>query len=257
MRAVSSTKATVLRIHSFVVLVQFEACGDAEVSNMARQEQSSAFSRSFTLRKQPANRLDSQTTRGDYSCAMRMAVALAIGMWLAEAAALPQPPTSQPQESSSRPQPDTPPSPPDAPIPDQGAQTSPPSTSKAKKVANKLDPHCINVIFHTCWSSPQAPQPGHLSEEEQREQTATKDVEVGYFYLNEKNYRAAESRLQEATELKPDSAAAWVGLAQAQQNLGQNDAARRSYEQYLTLNPDGAGAEKARKALASLQQRER
>jgi Tfp pilus assembly protein PilF len=138
-------------------------------------------------------------------------------------------------------------------MPDQGSQTSPPPKSKAGKIASKLDPHCIDVIFHTCWSSPPASQPKHLSEDQQREQTAAKDVEVGYYYLNEKNYRAAQSRLQEATEFKPDSAAAWVGLAQAQQKLGETDAARASYEQYLKLNPDQAGADKAKKALASLQ----
>jgi len=109
------------------------------------------------------------------------------------------------------------------------------------------------VIFHTCWSSPPDTTPKHLSEQEQNEKTAASDVEVGYYYLNEKNYRAAESRLREATDLKPDSAAAWVGLAQAQQKLGENDAARKSYEQDLQLNPDPAGAEKARMALASLQ----
>jgi tetratricopeptide (TPR) repeat protein len=146
-----------------------------------------------------------------------------------------------------------PPSPPDAPVPDQGTQTSAPPQSKAKKVAGKFDPHCMNVIFHTCWSSPPETKPQHLSEEQQKEQTAAKDVEVGYYYLNEKNYRAAESRLQEATELKPDAAAAWVGLAQAQQKLGKNDDARSSYEQYLKLNPDPDAADKAKKALASLQ----
>lgn len=65
---------------------------------------------------------------------------------------------------------------------------------------------------------------------------------------------AAESRLQEATELQPNSAAAWVRLAQTQQELGKNDAARSSYEQYLELNPEQPGAEKAKKALAPLQQ---
>jgi hypothetical protein len=160
-----------------------------------------------------------------------------------------------PQESSSRAQPDAPPSPPDAPVPDQGTLTSAPPQSKAKKVASKFDPHCINVIFHTCWSSPPETKPKQLSEQEQRQQIAAKDVEVGYYYLNEKNYRAAESRLQEATELEPDTAAAWVGLAQAQQKLGKYDDARNSYEQYLKLNPDPASAEKAKKAIASLESR--
>jgi tetratricopeptide (TPR) repeat protein len=160
--------------------------------------------------------------------------------------------TASPQESTSLAQPDAPPSPPDAPIPDVGTQTSPPPPSKAKKVADKFDPRCMDVIFHVCWSSPAAPQGKVLTAEQKTAQQASEDIEVGYFYMNKKNYRAAESRLQEAAELKPDAAAAWVGLAQAQQKLGKNEAARQSYEEYLKLIPDGAGAEQAKKAMAEL-----
>ena len=157
------------------------------------------------------------------------------------------------QESSSRTQPDAAPTPPGAPAPDLGTQTSPPPQSNAKKVVNKLDPHCIDVIFHACWSSPATPPGKVLTEEEKKAKQAAEDIEVGYFYMNKKNFLAAESRLQEASELKPDAPAAWVGLAQAQQKLGKDDAARQSYEEYLKLNPDGAGAEQAKKAMASLQ----
>jgi len=158
---------------------------------------------------------------------------------------------ASPQESSSRVVPDVP-TPPDAPPPDLGSQTRPPPKSKAKKLANKLDPHCIDVIFHSCWSSPAASPGKVLSEEELKSQQEAKDIEVGYFYLNEKNYVAAESRLKEAVEFKPDAAAAWVGLAQAQQELHKDDAARKSYEAYLKLKPDGPDAEKVKKALAEL-----
>ncbi len=157
-----------------------------------------------------------------------------------------------PQESSSRAAPDVP-TPPDAPAPDLGQQSSPPPKSKAKKLASKLDPHCIDVIFHSCWSAPAAGPAKTLTEEEQKAQLAAKDIDVGYYYLNEKNYVAAESRLKEAVELNPDAAAAWVGLAQAQQKLRKDEAARQSYEAYLKLNPDGPDADKVKKALAQLQ----
>lgn len=158
----------------------------------------------------------------------------------------------QGQESSSRTQPAGVPTPPDAPSPDLGSQTSPPPKSKAKKVADKFDPHCINVIFHACWSSPAAPQGKQLTEEEKQAQQAAKDIDVGYYYLNEKNYIAAESRLKEAVELKRDAAAAYIGLGQAQQKLGKNSDARQSYEAYLRIAPDGPEAEKVKKALAEL-----
>jgi tetratricopeptide (TPR) repeat protein len=180
---------------------------------------------------------------------------LAIGVMicLVGIPSLAQSPTSPPpQESSSHERPDAPPSPPDAPIPDAGTQTSPPSKSKAKKVVNKFDPHCMDVIFHVCWSSPAAPQGKVVTEEQKKAQQAAEDIEVGYFYMNKSNFVAAESRLKEAVELKPDAAAAWVGLAQTQQKLGKNDDARRSYEEYLKLNPDSADADKVKKALAEL-----
>jgi len=154
------------------------------------------------------------------------------------------------QESSSR-QPDVP-TPPDAPTPDLGSQTNQPSKSKARKIANKLDPHCIDVIFHSCWSSPSAQPTKTLTEEEQKAQQAAKDIDVGYFYLNEKNYIAAESRLKEATELKPDIAAGYIGLGQAQQKLGKTAEARKSYEAYLLLSPEGKDADKVKKVLAEL-----
>jgi len=88
-----------------------------------------------------------------------------------------------------------------------------------------------------------------MSDEEQ--QTA-KDIEVGYYYLREKNYVAAESRLREAVEIKPDSSDALIGLAQAQQKLGKDDEARLNYKAYLTLQPDGPDAEKVKRALTQL-----
>ena len=152
-------------------------------------------------------------------------------------------------QSTSRPQPDAPPSPPDVPTPNQGTLTTPPAKSGTKRTINKLDPHCIDAIFHTCWSSPAATPQKPMSDEEQ--QTA-KDIEVGYYYLREKNYVAAESRLREAVEIKPDSSDALIGLAQAQQKLGKDDEARLNYKAYLKLQPDGPDAEKVKRALTQL-----
>ncbi|MGC2108862.1 MAG: tetratricopeptide repeat protein [Candidatus Korobacteraceae bacterium] len=149
-------------------------------------------------------------------------------------------------ESTSRPQP---PTPPDAPTPDQGTTPTPPPKSSAKRTLNKLDPHCIDAIFHTCWSAPAATPEQPIPDDEKQ---AAKDIDVGYYYLREKNYHAAESRLKEAVELKPDSSPALLGLAQAQQKLGENQQAKLSYETYLKLKPDGPDAEKVKQALAQL-----
>ncbi len=125
-----------------------------------------------------------------------------------------------------------------------------PPKSATKRTLNKLDPHCIDVIFHTCWSSP-AGAPANAAPTD--EQQAAKDVDVGYYYLKDKNYVAAESRLKEALAIKPDSPAALIGLAQAQQKQGKREAARQNYEAYLKLNPDGPDADKVKKALTQLQ----
>jgi len=154
-----------------------------------------------------------------------------------------------PQESSSRTEPEQAPAPPDAPLPDRGAMPSSPSDSRTKRVLNKLDPHCIDVIFHACWSSPQIEPDKPLPE---GEALANKDIEVGYYYLKQKNYVAAESRLKEAVELQSDAAAAFIGLGQAQQKLGKTADARKSYEAYLNLGPQGQEAGKVKKALAEL-----
>jgi len=84
------------------------------------------------------------------------------------------------------------------------------------------------------------------------DELAAKDIDVGYYYLKDKNYRAAESRLKEALDLKPDASVALIGLAQAQQKLGERDAARQNYEAYLKLDPDGPYTDKVKKALAEL-----
>jgi tetratricopeptide (TPR) repeat protein len=178
-------------------------------------------------------------------------VAAFLSVIVAVGACAQAPTSSSPQESSSRTAPDVP-TPPDAPVPDLGQQTSPPPKSKAKKVASKFDPHCIDVIFHACWSSPPATPSKVLTDEEKQAQQAAKDIDVGFYYLNEKNYVAAESRLKEAVELKPDAAPAYIGLGQAQQKLGKTADARQSYEAFLKLTPDSPDADKVRTALASL-----
>ena len=173
-------------------------------------------------------------------CIVLILALMATGAWAQSA---------QSGESTSRPQPDAVPSPPDVPIPDQGTLSPPQEKSKSKRALNKLDPHCIDAIFHACWSSPQAAPQKSIPEVERQ---VAEDIDVGYYYLRDKNYAASESRLKEAVAIKPDSTAALIGLAQAQQKLGKYGEARMHYEAYLELEPDGANAEKVRKALAEL-----
>ena len=81
---------------------------------------------------------------------------------------------------------------------------------------------------------------------------ADKNVEIGTYYFKQKNYRAAESRYQEALYWQDNSATAMFGLAQAEEKLGKITEARKNYEGYLKLLPDGEFAGKAREALGRL-----
>lgn len=81
---------------------------------------------------------------------------------------------------------------------------------------------------------------------------AMKDVEVGDFYFNRRNYEAAISRYREALLYKPDDAAATWGLAQALDKAGKTEEARADYESYLKILPYGPKAAEAHQALQRL-----
>ncbi len=81
---------------------------------------------------------------------------------------------------------------------------------------------------------------------------ADKEVEVGTFYFKRYNYRAAESRFEEALQYMPNHAEAIFRLAESQEKLGKYDQARANYEKYLKILPDGPFAQTAKKALGKL-----
>ena len=81
---------------------------------------------------------------------------------------------------------------------------------------------------------------------------AMKAVEVGDFYFQRKNYRAALDRYKEALYYKDNDAVATYKLAHCQEKLGNADEARTLYEAYLRLLPEGPFALDAQKALDRL-----
>src|SRR5437868_2145009 len=68
---------------------------------------------------------------------------------------------------------------------------------------------------------------------------AMKDVEVGDFYFKRKNYRAAIERYKEALFYKDNDAMASLRMAQCQEKLGNKSEAKKYYEQYLKVLPEG------------------
>jgi tetratricopeptide (TPR) repeat protein len=81
---------------------------------------------------------------------------------------------------------------------------------------------------------------------------AEKDVEVGDFYFKRKNYRAALDRYREALYYKNDDAVATFRLAVCQEKLGDTGEARKAYEAYLKILPQGPSAREAQQALDRL-----
>ena len=81
---------------------------------------------------------------------------------------------------------------------------------------------------------------------------ASKDVEVGDFYFKRKNYKAALDRYKEALYYKDNDALASFRLAVCQEKLGDKAEARKYYEQYLKILPEGPFAKDAHAALDKL-----
>ena len=81
---------------------------------------------------------------------------------------------------------------------------------------------------------------------------ALKDVEVGDYYFKRKNYRAALDRYKEALYYKDNDAIATFRLAQCQEKVGNKEEARKSYEQYLKILPEGPFAKDAHSSLERL-----
>jgi len=81
---------------------------------------------------------------------------------------------------------------------------------------------------------------------------AQKDVEVGDYYFKRKNYKGALDRYKEALYYKENDAVATYRLAVCEEKMGDKAEARKNYEQYLKILPEGPFAQDAHAALAKL-----
>ena len=81
---------------------------------------------------------------------------------------------------------------------------------------------------------------------------ALKNIEVGDFYFKRKNYKAALERYKEALYYKDGDALASFRLAVCQEKLGDKAEARKYYEQYLKILPEGPFAKDAHASLERL-----
>jgi tetratricopeptide (TPR) repeat protein len=82
---------------------------------------------------------------------------------------------------------------------------------------------------------------------------ASKDIQVGNFYFNRKNYKGALERYKDALYYKQNDAVATFRVGECEEKLGHKDEARKSFEQYLKILPDGPLAKDAHSQLAKLE----
>ena len=82
---------------------------------------------------------------------------------------------------------------------------------------------------------------------------AAKDVEVGYYYFKQKNFRAALDRFNDAQLYKPRDAEATFGLAQTQEKLELLNQAYLTYQEYLKILPAGPHARESQEAMKRLE----
>jgi tetratricopeptide (TPR) repeat protein len=83
----------------------------------------------------------------------------------------------------------------------------------------------------------------------EHQETAKEDISVGGYYLEKKNWKAAQSRFQSAMVLDPEDPEVYWGLAEADRHLGDFADARGYYLKLLDYDPDGPHGKAARKAL--------
>jgi tetratricopeptide (TPR) repeat protein len=81
------------------------------------------------------------------------------------------------------------------------------------------------------------------------QETAASDVDVGKYYLQIRNWKAAQSRFESAMVLDPENPEVYWGLAETERHIGKFAEARALYLKLLDYDPDGPHAKEARKAL--------
>lgn len=81
------------------------------------------------------------------------------------------------------------------------------------------------------------------------QEAASKDIDVGNYYIERKDWKAALSRFESAMVLDPENPDVFWGLAEAERHLGDFPSARAHYQTVLDFDPDSRHGKEARKAL--------
>ena len=96
-------------------------------------------------------------------------------------------------------------------------------------------------------------RPGKSTKNKTREQVIQEDLDVGGFYIEKKNWKAAQARYAAAFALDRENADSVWGLAEAERHLGLYREAAGHYTLFLSYDPDGPHSRAARKALGEVE----
>lgn len=96
-------------------------------------------------------------------------------------------------------------------------------------------------------------RPGKSTKNKTREQVIQEDLDVGGFYIEKKNWKAAQARFAAAHQLDGENPDAVWGLAEAERHLGLYREAAEHYTLFLSYDPDGPHSRAARKALGEVE----
>ena len=80
-------------------------------------------------------------------------------------------------------------------------------------------------------------------------ETAKEDLTVAKYNLDQKNWKAAQSRFQSALVLSPEDPEVYWGLAESARHMGDFAVARANYLKVIEYDPDSKHAKEAQKAL--------
>jgi hypothetical protein len=101
--------------------------------------------------------------------------------------------------------------------------------------------------------NPEDDQPGKKKKlsvkEPSHQEAASKDIEVGGYYLQTKDWKGALSRFESALVLDPENPDVYWGLAEADRHLGNLADARANYQKVAEFDPDSRHGKEAIKAL--------
>jgi tetratricopeptide (TPR) repeat protein len=76
-----------------------------------------------------------------------------------------------------------------------------------------------------------------------------RNIKVGNYYWDKKNYRAALGRYLDATRYNPSSQEAFFKVGEAEKKLKNKDAAKTAFQKVIQLAPDSKLAQEAKRKL--------